>query len=150
MSVMNVRVYGLLFNKDKTALLISYEWYNGIQMCKFVGGGLEFGEGTSDALKREFREELNLEIEVLSHFYTTDFFVVSAFNQNSQVLGIYYLIEAKMSDTVAATDYFEAPSMQSDGTQLLNWLPIHAIHENIFTFPIDKKVATLLIQYLKQ
>jgi 8-oxo-dGTP diphosphatase len=150
MSAMNVRVYGLLFNKDKTALLISHEWYNDIQMCKFVGGGLEFGEGTCDALKREFREELNLEIEMVSHFYTTDFFVVSAFNSNSQVLSIYYLIEAKASDTIVAADYLGVPSKQSNGTQVLNWLPVHDIHESIFTFPIDKKVATLLIQYLKQ
>jgi len=43
-------------------------------MTKFPGGGLQFGEGTIDCIKREFREELGCEIGVLKHFYTTDYF----------------------------------------------------------------------------
>ena len=83
MNNFNIRVYGLLIN-DKNQILISDERRNDFSFTKFPGGGLEFGEGTIDCLKREFIEEMNLEIEVLSHFYTTDFFVSS----NSTLLTI--------------------------------------------------------------
>src|SRR5471030_2461826 len=86
----NVRVYGLLINADNE-ILISDEQEYGMRFTKFPGGGLEFVEGLIDGLKREFLEECNLEIEVTRHFYTTDFFVKSAFN-NSQVISIYYMV----------------------------------------------------------
>src|SRR6202789_2939499 len=83
----NVRVYGLLINGDNE-ILISDEQEYGMRFTKFPGGGLEFGEGLVDGLKREFIEECDAEIEVLSHFYTTDFFVKSAFN-DSQIISVY-------------------------------------------------------------
>ena len=49
----NVRVYGLLIN-DKNEILISDEQEYGTRFTKFPGGGLEFGEGLIDGLKREF------------------------------------------------------------------------------------------------
>ena len=58
-------------------VLVADELIHGRYITKFPGGGLEFGEGTLDAIKREMMEETGIEIEVLSHFYTTDFFQVS-------------------------------------------------------------------------
>ncbi len=55
------------------------------------GGGLEFGEGTRECLVREFKEELNLEVEIGEHFYTQDFFIQNAFDPSEQILMIYYL-----------------------------------------------------------
>ena len=69
----NVRVYGLLIN-ECNEVLISDEQEYGMRFTKFPGGGLELGEGLTDGLKREFVEECQVEVEVLSHFYTTDFF----------------------------------------------------------------------------
>ncbi len=63
----NIRVYGLLFN-DQGDILVSDEERFGNRFTKFPGGGLEFGEGLSDCLKREFIEELNQNIEVINHF----------------------------------------------------------------------------------
>ena len=87
----NVRVYGLLIN-DRNEILISDEQEYGMRFAKFPGGGLEHGEGLIDGLKREFVEECNVEIEVLSHFYTTDFYIKSAFN-DSQIISVYYLVK---------------------------------------------------------
>src|SRR5471030_407899 len=87
----NVRVYGLLIN-DKDEILLSDEQEYGMQFSKFPGGGLEYGEGLIEGLKREFVEECNVEIEVTEHFYTTDFFVKSAFN-DSQIISVYYLVK---------------------------------------------------------
>jgi 8-oxo-dGTP diphosphatase len=72
MTSMNLRVYGLLINEHNEVLLSDEQEY-GMRFTKFPGGGVEYGEGLIDGLKREFMEECNMEIEVLSHFYTTDF-----------------------------------------------------------------------------
>jgi ADP-ribose pyrophosphatase YjhB (NUDIX family) len=87
----NVRVYGLLINADNE-ILISDEQEYGMRFTKFPGGGLEHGEGLIDGLKREFIEECGAEVEVTDHFYTTDFYVKSAFN-DSQVISVYYLVK---------------------------------------------------------
>lgn len=138
----NVRVYGLLLENNK--VLVSDEYINGYEMTKFPGGGLEFGEGTIEALKREFMEELNTKIEILQHFYTTDFFVQSAFNK-SQVVSIYYLVKPlqvinyPISDSVQAFN-FNATTNQ----QFLRWVALSEISEKHFTFDADKKVGELL------
>lgn len=88
----NVRVYGILRN-DQNQLLITDERTQRVSFTKFPGGGLEYGEGLIDALKREFLEECNLNIEVIRHVYTTDFYEKSSFN-NSQIISIYYEVRA--------------------------------------------------------
>src|ERR1700748_3832086 len=87
----NVRVYGFLIN-EYGEILVSDEQEYGMRFTKFPGGGLEYGEGLTDGLKREFIEECNLDVEIVSHFYTTDFFVKSAFN-DSQIISVYYLVK---------------------------------------------------------
>ena len=72
----NIRVYGILLDKNKR-VLISDEFIRGNYFTKFPGGGLEFGEGTRDCLKREFKEETGLDVEIKEHIYTTDFFQIS-------------------------------------------------------------------------
>lgn len=142
MKIFNVRVYGLLL--DEGRVLVSDELIKGRQITKFPGGGLEFGEGTIECVIREFKEELNLKIEVVDHFYTTDFFVASAFNANNQVISIYYHvralepIEAKISESEFDFDELK------EGAQAFRWLKVDELHENNFTFAIDKKVSSLL------
>src|SRR5678810_362599 len=95
----NLRVYGVLINEQKQ-VLVSDEYIRGSYYTKFPGGGLELGEGTRDCLKREFKEEMDLEIEVAEHLYTTDFYQVSAFNPAHQIISIYYLVRALENITV--------------------------------------------------
>src|SRR6187549_2467988 len=87
--ILSVRVYGILINEDKQ-VLVSDEYIRGSYYTKFPGGGLEFGEGTRDCLKREFMEEMNLQVEVGEHIYTTDYFQLSAFRPDDQIISIYY------------------------------------------------------------
>src|SRR5690606_23038630 len=77
-------------NQDKE-ILISDELYHGQRFSKFPGGGVELGEGVTDALKREFVEECDLTIDKVELLYVTDRVVKSMFN-NSQVLGVYYQV----------------------------------------------------------
>lgn len=92
MYMFNVRVYGILVDAHDR-VLVSDERTQSVSFTKFPGGGLEYGEGLLDALKREFMEECNLEIEIVRHLYTTDFYEKSSFN-SSQIISIYYLVKA--------------------------------------------------------
>lgn len=89
----NIRVYGILIN-ETNQVLVSDEFIRGAYITKFPGGGLEMGEGTKDCLKREFKEEMNLIVEVGNHIYTTDFYQQSAFNPDHQIVSIYYYVKA--------------------------------------------------------
>lgn len=138
----NVRVYGLLIN-HRQEILISDEEEYGVRFTKFPGGGLEYGEGLLDGLKREFMEECLAEIEVLGHFYTTDFFIKSAFNE-SQIISVYYLVRAvkplMLSFKEAAFDFDEEGHM----LQSFRWIPLSSLSEEHVTFPTDKKVVEML------
>ncbi len=130
----NLRVYGLWVHDNK--ILINEEMIRGKSIIKFPGGGLDMGEGTIDGLRREWMEELSIKIEVLSHFYTTDFFQASAYD-NSQVISIYYWINAQMPEKIVN-------HMPNERTF---WHSIWDISADTFTLPIDKKVGCLLYEH---
>ncbi len=139
----NVRVYGILIQSG--AVLVSDEYIKGNKITKFPGGGLEFGEGTKDCLVREFKEELDLDIEVQDHFYTTDFFVASAFHTKSQVISIYYLVKAKskLNFTISITPHNYD---KKEGAQALRWIDLKQLKESDLTLIIDKRVGEMLIK----
>jgi 8-oxo-dGTP diphosphatase len=140
MKRMNVRVYGLLIN-DKNEVLTSHEKRNGFEMIKFPGGGLEFGEGTADCLKREWKEEWGVEIQTKKLFYLNDFVQASAFNPNDQVLSIYYLVElVDPTKKPSYTNVIQDSNIQETGV----WVSLKDLNPKEFTFPIDQKVAELL------
>lgn len=127
----NIRVYGIWLNQGK--ILVNEELIQGRKIIKFPGGGMEMGEGTLDCLKREWMEELGLEIEVLDHFYTTDFYQASAFD-NSQVISIYYWVRA--SQNAAIVNHI--------AEERTYWMDVSDIRADSFTLPIDQKVAGML------
>lgn len=142
MSYFNVRVYGLLINQNNE-VLVSDEQEYGFRFSKFPGGGLEFGEGLIDGLKREFVEECNAEIDVTAHFYTTDFFEKSSFN-DSQVISVYYLVKERAPLELA----FKTKIYDFDGEgeilQSFRWVRIENLLLDEITFKTDKTVVELL------
>jgi 8-oxo-dGTP diphosphatase len=138
----SIRVYGLLINANEE-ILISDEKEYGMLFSKFPGGGLEYGEGTIDGLKREFMEECNAEIEVLKHFYTTDFFVKSAFS-DAQIVSIYYTVKnilpLKLAIKYNPFDFDE----RGEVLQAFRWVKLKQLQVEDVTFPIDKHVVKLL------
>lgn len=145
MSYFNVRVYGLLINNNNE-ILLSDEQLNGFQFTKFPGGGVELGEGLIAALKREFLEECNLKIEVTDHFYTTDFYEKSVFN-DSQVISIYYLVKPLEKLNIAIkTSIFDF----SDGVeQTFRWVNLNVLNTKDVTFKTEKKVISILLKNKK-
>ncbi len=139
----NIRVYGILIHNK--SVLVSDEYIKGNKITKFPGGGLEFGEGTKDCLRREFKEELNLDVEIAQHFYTTDFYVSSSFDTNSQVISIYYKVRANgelnFKTTTRPHDY-----ENKEGAQSLRWIKLTELKEADFTLIIDSRVGEMLIK----
>ena len=146
----NIRVYGILVNEHHE-VLVSDELIKGNYYTKFCGGGLEIGEGTINCLVREFKEEMNLEIEVISHLYTTDFFQKSLFNPNHQLISIYYLVKAMEPINVPIrTTAFEFDETQLniykktgqiESFRFVKWNEFSA---EIMTLPIDKIAAKMV------
>jgi len=142
MSYFNVRVYGLLINQNNEVLISDEEEY-GFRFSKFPGGGLELGEGLIDGLKREFMEECDAEIEVLSHFYTTDFFEKSSFN-DSQVISVYYIVKEKAPLQLAFKDVIYDFDGEGEILQAFRWVKIEDLNIEDITFKTDKSVGRLL------
>ena len=142
-SKFNIRVYGILINENNQ-VLVTDEIIKGTKITKFPGGGLEFGEGTIDCLKREFMEETYNEIQVLEHFYTTDFFQISAYNPSHQIISIYYRVKP-VSDFIITTkrNQFDFDTL-FDEQQIFRWLDLKLISSTDFTLPIDKMVGKML------
>lgn len=132
-----IRIYGICV-KDGNVLL-SKENYSQVEMVKFPGGALEYGESTLECIKREMKEEFNLDVEVGSHFYTTDFFVSSAFHKDTGVMSIYYWMNI-ISDEIPIGKVFK----EENGDQCLFWAPLKELIPDTLTFPIDQKVIRLL------
>lgn len=139
----NVRVYGLLLN-DQKEILLTDEIRGGRQMTKFPGGGLDFGEGLADALKREFREEMELEVEVKKLFYVNEFLQISAFNPSDQVLSVYYYVDpASPLNFPLANRRFDFPE-QRENAQIFRFVSVPELEIRELTFPIDRRVAEML------
>lgn len=141
----NIRVYALIQNY-KREILISQEFQLDTPMIKFPGGGLIYGEGILDCIKREIKEECNQEIKNVRHFYTTDFFQEAKFFKNTQLISIYFIAELENPELI--TESFNNNFLENhvNGFQLLSWLSIDSLNPEMFTFPIDKYVAKKFIQ----
>ena len=146
----NLRVYGILLGENKQ-VLVSDEFIRGGYYTKFPGGGLEFGEGTRDCLKREFMEEMNLHIQVGDHIYTTDYFQMSAFNPEHQIISIYYFVQALEPITAPLRqkpfdfdDQQLAVYKEKGETETFRFVDWNDFSAASVTLPIDKIVADML------
>ncbi|MBM3403665.1 MAG: NUDIX domain-containing protein [Bacteroidetes bacterium] len=136
----NIRIYGLLIKDGK--ILVTDEFRLGIPMTKFPGGGLQFGEGPVDCLRREFREELNMEIKEPVHFYTTEFFQpTELLPSNRQLISIYYLVEPVDKEVVIRVTEKRFDFEYIDGAQTFRWVALSILDKEEFTFPVDRLVA---------
>ena len=140
-----IRVYGLIINSNNE-ILISDEFQLDMRMTKFPGGGMNFGEGPIDCLKREAIEEFGQELEIIEHFYTTDYFQAAHFYNDSQLISIYYL--ARFIDPVKFKVSKESFSfdVEENGAQSFRWIKMKNLNSDDFTFTIDKKVVEQLIE----
>jgi 8-oxo-dGTP diphosphatase len=123
-----VRAYGLLESGGK--ILAIRERIAGKEYLKFPGGGVDLGEGTIDAVIREFMEELDLKVDVIRHLYTSDHFVQSAFRPEYQVIAVYYLVRAADISSIR---------IREQDILGIEWLDLSAVSVGKPSFSLDRK-----------
>jgi hypothetical protein len=96
-------------------------------------------------------EEMNLNVQVADHLYTTDFYQQSAFDPAHQIISIYYRVRALEEIRIplrsAAFEFDETQLKIYEATgeietfRFINW---ENFSEESVTLPIDKIVAKLV------
>jgi 8-oxo-dGTP pyrophosphatase MutT (NUDIX family) len=147
----NIRVYGIIIT-ETNHVVVTDEFIRGQYITKFPGGGLEFGEGTRDCLKREIKEEMNLEATIGKHIYTTDYFQMSAFNPSHQIISIYYEviplepIAVLFKQTAFDFEPHQVADPQGE-SEVFRLIHLNEFSEASVTLPIDKIVAGMITSF---
>ena len=139
----NIRVYGLLVQNGH--VLVADELIRGRPITKFPGGGLEPGEGTRTTLFREIGEELDVDALDIQHYYTTDYFQISAFDPTHQIISIYYTFNVADPRAIRTSTkpYDFKQNVQNE--ESFRWLDLSTARIEDATLPIDQVVLGMLI-----
>ncbi|MBX7050487.1 MAG: NUDIX domain-containing protein [Flavobacteriales bacterium] len=140
----NVRVYFVLVNDQQDSILVADEIIQRKHYTKFPGGGLEFGEGLIECVHREAQEELQQPVQIIRHFYTTDFLVQSVFRPTDQVIPIYFLVSCDGPQQFKTTEKKFNFRQSIDDEESFRWVKITDIHPDDFDFPSDRVVAEMI------
>lgn len=136
-----IRVYGLLMHEGR--ILLSRENIADNLYTKFPGGGLELGEGISDCLQREFREEVDISLSQWKLFHLNENFLASAFHQAKQVLSIYFRVWSDEIRKIKTGDPDKTP-LPRPADQVLYWADVQEIQKEPISLPVDVQVVQLL------
>ena len=135
MSQFNLRVYAFIIN-DKQEVLLSDEYEFGTFFTKFPGGGVEYGEGILDALKRELKEELNVDVLSSEFIFFNDFYQSSQFHVDRQITCFYYLVQCDTISHLGKEKYL-IPFHEPQEKQ--RWKKITELNSMDLSFQIDQK-----------
>lgn len=139
----NIRVYGIL-RSENNEILLSDEYVLDRYMTKFPGGGMKFGEGPEDCIKREAIEEFGQEVEIINHYYTTGFFQRALFYDDHQLISIYYEIRLKERPRFKISHKAFDFKGEVNGNQSFRWVDPDIFNSEELSFPIDRHVMGML------
>jgi 8-oxo-dGTP pyrophosphatase MutT (NUDIX family) len=111
---------GLVWRGDELLVFEAYDRIKDETFYRPLGGGIEFGERSLEALRREFREELGAELTDVRYLTTLeDIFTFNGQRGHEIVL----LYEATLSDpSLYEQEHFE---IDEDGVVLpARWMPL--------------------------
>ena len=95
-------------------------------------------------MKREALEEFGQEIEIVDHFYTTDFFQKALFYENQQLISIYYLAQfIEKEQFRIASEPFDFDSTK-EKILSFRYVKIENLIEDDLSFPVDKYILRML------
>jgi len=110
----------LLVIEDNKLLVMRYSYSGGIRW-NLPGGNLEFGESVVPALKREWKEELNVEVEV-GHLL-----VVGETDRSGQRT-LHMVFEGRIVHGIPS------PQPEETTAEAVEWIPVEEI-ENAALYP---------------
>ena len=90
-------VLGMVKKDNKILVSKGYDKIKDETFYRSIGGGIEFLENSKDALKREFKEELNIEISV-GDFLGISENIFTYNGKNAHELILFYDVEIKDED----------------------------------------------------
>lgn len=90
-------VLGMVKKDNKVLVSKGYDEVKDETFYRSIGGGIEFLENSRDALKREFKEELNIVIEV-GEFLGISENIFTYNGKNAHELILFYDVEIKDED----------------------------------------------------
>ena len=82
-------VYGIVFNEDKTKILLSKQWDG----YDYPGGGVKKGERLLEALEREVYEEVGIQINGAQLIECTDDFYLARGEKYLHSILIYFVVD---------------------------------------------------------
>ena len=136
----NARCYALIRSNQNRVLVMMERW-QGVDLNKFPGGGLELGEGLLECIYREIDEEFQ-ESEHLSyrHLFTPTECFASRFKPNEQLLLTYFTSQA-----LAKEELWKL--IPGDKNLLgMKWLELKAENAEWFTLESDRKAFLTLLE----
>jgi mutator protein MutT len=140
--VPEIAVGAIIFNKKNEILLIKSPKYKNKWMVP--GGHVEFGEPMTQALKREIKEEVGIEIENIEYFNVEESIFNKEVSKNRHFIFIDFICKAKTFniklDKSEATEYVWKKTEQA-----LKITDIGNVTKNFITFYLVKSKE----QYLK-
>lgn len=111
---------GLIENNHRIFVSRGYDPQKQITFYRALGGGVDFGEHSRDALKREFMEELNAEITDIEYLDCLESIFVYNGKQEHEIIQLY---KCKFADR----QFYEQEQIQfqeGDRQKLALWVPI--------------------------
>lgn len=111
-------VLGIAKNNNKILVSEGYDSVKKQYFYRCLGGGIEFGEKSQEALKREFMEELGIDIEV-EKYCGIDENIFTFQGKSAHEIVLLYDIKIKEEDYKEEYDMID-----DDGKGKAVWMPI--------------------------
>ena len=131
------RIYGFL-QRSSGEVLVALERFKGQPLIKYPGGGLEWGESHEEGLKREFLEELQLDIDVAECLFFNDFPVQSAFDPDYQVQAFFYRVQAVDTEALERIPTVSTWEVPTENSEQFIWVQPEALDPMRFSFAIEQ------------
>lgn len=130
---MRIRVGGVIIKDGK--ILLIHRFKNGQEYFVFPGGGVQEGEDLEKALKREIKEETNLDVESAKLFLEL----------NESDPQYYFLIEKFSGTAELLASSEEGQRMVENNQYYLVWRDLAAIKDlnNLYPEAVKNKIVEL-------
>lgn len=121
-----VRVAAIIYNKDMTKIFLQKQGKHDFYM--FPGGRLELHEDAESAIRRELKEELNIEEDVSLKYVSENFIAFPS--KKYHEIGFYFIlkIDEEKYNYFPGEEY-DSKDEENDGKSKFKWVDAKEINE---------------------